>query len=273
MLDPPCDRQLRSSTKNSVLNSVATMAPANPSNIPSSNDDINFLSASGLSKENKKLAQIIINAVTASMERQFSKEREVLESRIADLETQVQSLQDRQDDLENYGRRNTIIISGPSLPCATTNENCIDTATELIVGKLELSGFNRTDIDVAHRLGKPRPGVPDKRSIIVKLCRRENKNKIFQACRIKKPQNIFFTESVSRTRSTILYVLRRAKRDFPEKFGLCKTEDGNVRVLLPTPGDPSRSTRETVNTKRALDTLLRTLINRDSSSFEVRWGY
>ena len=268
---------------------ISTMAPILPSNNsannrPNNNSSSNIgasasnsdnvgieLDLTGLSKENKKLAQIIVDAVASHMREQFSKEREVYEARISNMEKEIQVLRDRHDDLENYGRRNTIVISGPSLPNATTNENCIDTATQIILEKLELPNFARTDIDVAHRLGKPRPGTPDKRSIIVKLCRRENKQIIFQACRIKKPQNIFFSESVSKTRSTILYILRKARRDFPGKFGMCKTEDGNVRVMLPTPDDPTRFTRETVNTRSDLDKLLRTRINRDSSRFEARW--
>ena len=227
---------------------------------------------SGLSNESQLLAKTIVTSLVTYMEQQFTKEREAYEAKITSLENTIQSLRDEQDDLENYGRRNIIVLSGSSLPTAPSDENCIDTATKIITEKLGMIDFRRTDIDVAHRLGKPHSGTPDKRNIIVKLCRRENKQKIFQACRIKKPQNLFFSESVSRTRSTILYVLRKARKDYPSKFGLCKAEDGNVRVFLPSPGDPSRTIKQTVNTKKALDILLRTRINADSNKFEPRWA-
>ena len=252
-----------------LLNSLDNL-PLNSPKMASTFEGID-IDLSGLSPQSKLLATTIITAVAASMKKQFEEERENYQARITTLEEQVQSLRDMHDDLENYGRRNTIVISGSSLPNVATNENCIDIATQLIIEKLELPTFTRNDIDIAHRLGKPRAGSADKRNLIVKLCRRDNKQKIFQACRLKKPQNIFFNESVSRTRNTILYVLRKARKDFPTKFGLCKTEDGNVRVMLPTSDDPSRFTKETVNTKNALDVLLRTRINGTSAKYDARW--
>ena len=135
-----------------------------------------------------------------------------------------------------------------------------------------MSGFTRECIDVAHRLGKPRGNnVPDKRSIIVKLCRRENKSKIFQACRLKKPNDLYVNESVSRLRSTICFVLRKARKQFPGQFGMCRTEDGNVRIMLPSSGDPSRMSKATINTRRALEELLRIRIGKTSQHFSARW--
>ena len=185
---------------------------------------------SSLSADNKALVHVLIGGIRKLLDRQFEEERRAWDSKFGELQEQISALQNRNDDLENYGRRNTIVISGPSLPQVVRDENCIDLATEIIKENLGMQEFRRTDIDVAHRLGKPRLGSLDKRNIIVKLVRRENKRKIFTACRIRKPQNLYINESVSKTRSTILYVLRKASKDFPTKFGPCTTEDGNVRV-------------------------------------------
>ena len=251
------------------------------------------IDTTNISRENKVLVNLIIGGVKKLLDTQYQEEREAQNSRLASMENRMKTLEDRvtalekenqdlhtknaalnvkSDDLENYGRRNTIVISGSSLPASTKDENCIDVATDVIRAQLGLTSFSRTDIDVAHRLGKPRPGSQDKRSMIVKLVRRENKRTIFNACRIKKPVNLFFNESVSRTRSSILYVLRKASKDFPTKFGSCTTEDGNIKIRLPTPEDPSKFTKETVNTRHALDILLRTRINADSSKYNPTWS-
>lgn len=237
---------------------------------------------SALNKDNQLLASTIITAVTAYLRQQFDEERSKYEARITNLESEIQTLKeksesdkqsfrDKSDDLENYGRRNTIVLSGSFLPKVTPNENCIDISAKIIAENLGVNGFSRECIDVAHRLGKPRGDGDDKRSIIVKLCRRENKRRIFQACKIKKPVNLYINESISRTRSTIMYVLRKARQDFPNKFGICRTEDGNVKIMLPSPENPSRMMKETVNTRQALDVLLRTKINRTSQHFNARW--
>ena len=226
---------------------------------------------STLSEENKILVHVLMGGIKKLLDRQFEAERQAFELKVEGLQNQIAALQDRNDDLENYGRRNTIIISGSALPQVLRDENCIDLATDVVKNRLSIRDFERTDIDVAHRLGKPRPGSSDRRNIIVKLVRRENKRKIFLACRVNKPQNLYINESVSKTRSTILYVLRKASKDFPTKFSSCTTEDGNIRVRLPSPEDPTKFTRETVNTRGALDVLLRTRINADSSKYEPRW--
>ena len=226
---------------------------------------------STLSDQNMALVHVLIGGIRKLLDRQFEVERQNCQAKIDEMESKITKLQDRYDDLENYGRRNTIVISGTSLPDVTRDENCITLATDIIKNRLGIQDFNHSDIDVAHRLGKPRSGTADKRNFIVKLIRRENKRRIFSACRIKKPQNLYINESVSKTRSSILYVLRRASKDYPTKFGPCTTEDGNVRVRLPTPEDPSRFIKETVNTRDALDRLLRLRTNHDSEKYEPRW--
>ena len=175
-------------------------------------------------------------------------------------------------DLENYGRRNILVISGSSLTPVSSGENCIDLAVDLVKQRLDVQDFSRDDVDVAHRLGKPKAYGPDKRNIIMKLTRRENKHKILQACRRKKPQSLYFNESVSKTRSTIMYVLRKVKKDFPDKFGSIMTEDCNVRIMLPSQEDPRRFNKEMVNTRRELDALLLTKLGHNYSRYNARWS-
>ena len=228
----------------------------------------------GLSSESKKLVAIIMKGMSKLLEQEMAKERAIYNARIDKLEDQITTLIEANDDLENYGRRNNIVISGSAIVSAVQGENCIQIASDLIKNHLDVP-ISTNDIDVAHRLGKPRENSPDKRPIIVKIVRRANKHLLLQASRVKKPVNVYFNESVSKTRSTILYVLRKAKKDYPHQIGPCKTEDGNVRVMIPHPdaggGSDTRSRKETVNTRRELDKLLLTRIGADSSKFNPIW--
>ena len=97
------------------------------------------------------------------------------------------------------------------------------------------------------------------------------KHKIYAACRMKKPKNIYFSDSVSKTRSTIMFVLRKACKDFPLVFGRYRTEDGNVRIFMPKPGENDGFEKITINTRSKLEDLLRTKANVDSSRWQVAW--
>ena len=228
------------------------------------------INLNSLSTENKNLALIILQGVTAFMDRKFEAER--LESRtiIENLEKKLVAYEEKLDDLENYGRRNTIVISGPSVPAAVTDEDCIDISCQIISTKLEVP-ITREDVCVAHRLGARRTGGPDKRNLIVKLVRRNKKHEIYKACGVKKLRDLFISDSVSKTRHTIMYALRKARDRDSSKFGKIRTRDGNIRVQLPSSGSSQNSTIEVVNTRRKLEELLRTRLNIDSSEFDCRW--
>ena len=84
---------------------------------------------------------------------------------------------------------------------------------------------------------------------------------------------MFFTDSVSKTRHTIMYALRKAKQRDPSKFGNVRTRDGNIRLQLPDMANPRSFTTVIVNTRRKLEELLKTRLNVDSSAFDCRWSY
>ena len=228
------------------------------------------IDVSTLSEENRKLVRVILSGMDSLVQRELKKIQVDHERELGSLEKHIVTLEDRIDDLENYGRRNTLIISGKNVPRTATDENSIDVAVDCIQRNLGVD-ISRNDIDIAHRLGKPQAASEDRRSIIVKLVRRENKHKIYAACRIKKPENIYFSDSVSKTRSTIMFVLRKACKDFPLVFGRYRTEDGNVRVFMPKPGENDGFEKITINTRSKLEDLLRTKANVDSSRWQVAW--
>ena len=250
----------------------STVAPLHPDMDPTNLDLERELGIdiSSLSQENRKLVQVLLKGMNTLVEKQIASIKLENEKEIQSLNKQIITLEEKLDDLDNYGRRNTIIISGRDVPRVVTDENCVNTAVECIRNRLGVEIFPN-DIDIAHRLGRPQAASEDRRSMIVKLTRRENKHKIYTACSLKKPTNLFFSDSVSRTRSTIMYVLRKARKDYPRVFERYRTEDGNVRVFMPRPGLQDGVEKITVNTRRQLEELLRTKVNVDSSRWQVEW--
>ena len=106
-----------------------------------------------------------------------------------------------------------------------------------------------SDILVAHRLGKKNSGQQlDRRSIIVKLCRRELRSDLISACKSARPKDFYINESLTPLRSTIQYGIRRAKRRFPGKVLAYGSQDGRVYVLTPPPNSEARKIKTFVNT-------------------------
>ena len=229
------------------------------------------MDTTGLSSENRTLAQCIVRSVLRATEKLFEQERRRHEAEVEGLKTQIRDLMEEKDDLEQYGRRNTIVISGPAVPIAPSHEDTYDTSLKLINEKTGVQ-TRREDIDVCHRLGKARSGAPDRRAIIIKFVRREHKHKILQACRIKKPTNLSFNESLTSVRSKILYVVRKLKSE--SQVSSWKTEDGNIRVFTPVPEETNRFHRITLNTRRQLDEFMLTKFGYNSTRYlkEEEWA-
>ena len=100
----------------------------------------------------------------------------------------VVELEDKIEDNESYERRDTVIVSGDGIPAVTDNEDSSKIVTQLIKDKINLI-VNPADISVAHRLGRKPDQGPNKRKIVIKLCRRETKSRFvesMQSCKAKE---------------------------------------------------------------------------------------
>ena len=193
---------------------------------------------------------------------------------IKHLEKRVNNLEERLDATDSYERRDTLVISG-HVPVAHERENC----NMIVRNMLKEIHINvpENEISTAHRLGKkPAYGKEDKRNIIFKLCRRDIKREILDACRQQKPR-YYINESLTPTRSAIMYVLRKAKQLHPDIIGSTKSFDGNVQVWLPTSTIASASNsspkynRTTINTKEKLEELLQSKLSCSWNKFIERW--
>ena len=266
----------------SLLNTTPSAVSQEMMNQPSSDENrileqLN-VDSMDLSPELAKLAHIIVRAMLSITDAKLEAERRRHDAEVESLRNQVLDLVDQKDELENYGRRNTIVISGSAITPATTNEDCYNTVLDIVSSKTGVQ-ITRNDIDVCHRLPPPRNNGPNggidpaKKPIIVKFTRRETKHTILRASRVKKPSDIYFNESLSSTRQKILYVVRKTKADHPTIVSSYKTEDNNIRVYSPSPGEPGSFKMSTLNTRRQLDEFLLTKLNFNSTKYiaESRW--
>lgn len=115
-----------------------------------------------LSPESKALAKIITKVTDKLKDEIQSLKVEVTkkDQKITELTTKVKELADKVQDLEfhideveQYERRDAVIISGPSLPAEAPGENPTNVVLDTVKQCLKISMTNH-DISVAHRLGQ-----------------------------------------------------------------------------------------------------------------------
>ena len=184
--------------------------------------------------------------------REQNVEIETLKETNKSLETRIARLEEKVDENDAYERRDCIVLSGEGIPASETGENCIEVARKLIVEKLRINVLPN-DVSTAHRLGKkPTAQGPDRRKIIMKLCRRDLKKDIIYACKQARP-GFFVNESLTPTRNTFLFALRRMKRsgeNSPVKG--TATIDGRVFVWV-RPHGAQRDQRICINSRTSLE--------------------
>jgi len=146
------------------------------------------------------------------------------------LEDRVRSDEDYVDkvtnDLEQYGRRNNIRISGID---GDANRQTSETTTTLVINTIkEKTGFelNVNDIDVAHRLGKYRQGK--QRPVIVKFVRRQTKIQAFSHAKQLRQSAIYINEDLTKTNQEVLSSVRLKDRDSVKKAW---SHEGKIYVI------------------------------------------
>ena len=228
-----------------------------------SNTASNTIDTSGeeLSEDGKRIVQALreeFEKVKDDLNRELNErtnEIKALNEEVCRLRSRVNKLEEKVDDAEAYERRDTLVFSGEAIPQVSDDENCTLEVCNLVKDKLKVQ-ILPTDISTAHRLGKkPSNQQTDRRNIIVKLCRRDLKRDILFACRIIRP-NMYVNEYLTPVRSTILYVLRRAKKTHGGRIKGCNTIGGRVFAWVKTPnstGPEGNTIRRPINTHGELE--------------------
>ena len=239
------------------------------------------LSVSGLSEDGKRIVAAIredFNKLKEDLLEQLSDKTEQIESlndEVRKLKTTISKLEVKIDDADAYERRDTLIISGEDVPLVTAGENCAAISRELIKDKLKIN-LAPGDISTAHRLGKkPMSQQTDKRNLILKLCRRDLKKDIITACRNIRPA-LYVNESLTPARSSILYVLRQAKKKHNRLMG-CSSVNGRVFAWVKPEDNNTRNgdrdIRLPVNSHLELMTFCSDILHEPLSNYLQRWPH
>ena len=175
------------------------------------------------------------------------------------------------DSLDAYQRRDCVIFSGSKVPPVFGNENCPNIIRELIRSELKLQ--IDPPISTAHRLGKPPPPSstePDNRSIIVRFCQKDIKNKVYDTARKHKIRELYVNESLTITRRKIMAVLRQIVKTHKNFVRSCSTFNGNCYVYTlhaPNAPETSRAIKTEINTMEALDDFCANFVKKPMEDF------
>lgn len=217
----------------------------------------NELSTANLSGEMLTLVNIISKIIQTKLDTHFDKiakshrlnEVQIahLESKVSALENKIIQLESTIDDVDQYERRDTVIISGPSLPEESNTENPAEIIVTTIKNQLH-TNISLSDINVAHRIGKKLQGT--KRPIIVKLQKREKKAELIQACITVRPP-LHINESLTPSRRKLFTIIRKVRQQHRNIFQQCYTSDGKIIVKL-----FNSNTKYTITSEQSLTAFL-----------------
>ena len=242
------------------------------------------------SKDCKTLIPTLIElfeTMQFKMDQQFTKLREEFtkmakekDDQISDLRAEVSTLrktvnklEGQMDDNDAYERRDTLIFSGSTLPAAEDGEDCAQILRRNLKDKLKFV-IPQDGISVCHRMGsKPKTQRPDTRPIIAKFCHRSTKNDIVDASRKMKVPQLFINESLTPIRQTIAYVLRKGRREFPDKVSGISTRDGRVFVWIKPPSPDARAIKRAINTRHELEDFCHRTLEKNLTHFIDNWTH
>ena len=108
-----------------------------------------------------------------------------------------------------------------------------------------LETIRNKDIIKYYRFGKKNSvQANDVCSIHAKLSKQELKNNIIATFRSVKPDKFFFNENLSPIQNSIMYLLRKPKKDFPKIVSDCNSIEGSVCVWINSPNHGAPDARD-----------------------------
>ena len=150
-------------------------------------------------------------------------------------------------------RSMSVIVSGDQIPEVTAGEDSIKCFRDLCKNKLKCS-IPANEITSAFRAGRePLNQTPDKRVMIVKFLNRESKDDLLKSCRREKPSGLYINENLIKSRSEILYSLRQAKRQFPERIDGLGSQQGKIYLWFKCADRPTKNVKIFINNRRTLE--------------------
>ena len=167
--------------------------------------------------------------------KRLQEENALLRSRCSKLEDKVVSLESSVNQVEQYGRRNNIVISG--IPDDVADDDLEDAVTSIMedVDVIVQNG----DIEACHRIGKSDQKTSSKKTIVRfinrKYCKKAlvNRKKLINInsemkYNFSRNNKIFINENLTRANESIAFCGRKLKRN--SKIHSCFTRDGIVFI-------------------------------------------
>ena len=147
---------------------------------------------------------------------------ESLERRVGDLDNDNKALREELDTMEQYSRRNCLVVHGiPEI-----NEHTGAAVLHVFNDQLNVR-VTPDCIDRSHRLGRFQPSSNNPRPVIVQFVSYETRRQVFSAKRRLKGSKIVITENLTKRRSELL----NRTRTQPD-VKCAWTTDGRIGCLL-----------------------------------------
>ena len=234
---------------------------------------------SKLSEDGRLIVSIMMFSMKANNDKFYeelaAKDNQItsLNEKIRCLSEKMEMLEEKNDDSEALERKNFVVVSGPNLPAYQPDET-----PRIVVHKLLKDKYNLnvplTDLLSAQRLGNRLNPTSANKKILVKLASTDLKNDVFQASKTMRPEGLYMYENLTPTRNSILFVLRKAKREFSDIVSGCRSLDGKVFVWIRPPNPQAvgaKDTRISVNSFRKLDKFCLETLKKSTAEFVPNW--
>ncbi|GFR61777.1 sorting nexin-10, partial [Elysia marginata] len=134
----------------------------------------------------------------------LKEERSIIVDEMQQLRYMVDVLHEKQNDMEQYHRRNNVRIFGvKDLEQYEKAEDTVREVSNILKSKLHLTHLDSSCIDIAHRVGVYRKKAD--RAIIVRLTSHKAQNDIIRARRALKGTGIMITEDSTPKNAALLH--------------------------------------------------------------------
>ena len=187
------------------------------------------------------------------------------------LSVKLSKIEKKCEDEDAYKRRDVVVISGAKIPLVSPHENCTEIAISQLKSELNVD-LSHGDISTAHRLGKVKPNVEDRRNIVIKLCRRDDKRKVMDASRRVKPVNFYVSEHLTPMRNTIMYALRMMKKKNGSRVVGCFSYNGQVYAWVKPPNG-TEAMKVEVESRNKLEHVSLTFAGAPLTQFVNHWRH
>jgi hypothetical protein len=158
-----------------------------------------------------------------SLENSVNEQIKNIKLELHSIQNKLESQDTRMDQLEQYSRRNCLLIHG--VEEGQRDENAYVKVIDVLNNRLNLT-VTAEDIDRCHRLGVAGQHNRKKRPIIVKFVSYQTREAVWRGKRKLKNSGLLVTESLTRTRSELLSLVQTIVG--PKN---CWTQDGAIVAI------------------------------------------